>query len=61
VLLTYRSRLRGRFEGKGAVGGMNRFPVDGSPETHPPSWAQTVFAYGQRLSMGRIRRIYAGS
>ena len=27
--------LRGRFEGKGAVGGMSPFPVAGSPETTP--------------------------
>jgi hypothetical protein len=28
--------LRGRFGGKGAVGGMSPFPVAGSPETTPP-------------------------
>ena len=28
--------LRGRFEGKGAVGGMSPFPVADSPETTPP-------------------------
>jgi hypothetical protein len=28
--------LRGRFKGKGAVGGMGPFPVADSPETTPP-------------------------
>jgi len=28
--------LWGRFEGKGAVGGMSPFPVADSPETTPP-------------------------
>ena len=28
--------LRGRFKGKGAVGGMSPFPVADSPETTPP-------------------------
>jgi hypothetical protein len=28
--------LRGRFEGKGAVGGKSRFPVADPPETTPP-------------------------
>jgi hypothetical protein len=28
--------LRGRFEGKGAIGGRSPFPVADSPETTPP-------------------------
>jgi len=28
--------LRGRFKGKGAIGGMSPFPVADSPETTPP-------------------------
>ena len=36
ILLTHRCLLRGKFRGKGAVGGMNQFLVVNSPETTPP-------------------------
>ena len=36
ILLTHCCLLRGRFKGKGAVGGMSPFPVADSPETTPP-------------------------
>ena len=35
ILLTHCCLLRGRFKGKGAVGGMSPFPVAGSAETTP--------------------------
>ena len=37
--------LCGRFEGKGAVGGMIPFPVADSPETTPPVLGSTVTEY----------------
>jgi len=34
--------LRGRFKGKGAVGGMSPFPVADSPETTPPGLGSKI-------------------
>jgi len=34
--------LRGRFKGKGAVGGMNPFPVADSPETTPSRMGSNI-------------------
>jgi hypothetical protein len=36
ILLTHCCLLRGRFKGKGTVGGASPFPVADSPETTPP-------------------------
>ena len=44
--------LWGRFEGKGAIGGRGPFPVADSPETTPPSWAETGFGCGHRPALG---------
>jgi hypothetical protein len=44
--------LRGRFEGKGAVGRRSSFPVADSEETTPPSRPQRVFGCGDRPALG---------
>jgi len=44
--------LRGRFKGKGAVGGMGPFPVADSPETTPPRpWAHKIYARCTEVSV----------
>jgi tetratricopeptide (TPR) repeat protein len=46
--------LRGRFEGKGAIGGRTPFPVADSAETTPPLRVSTGLWLRSRASMGNI-------
>src|SRR5512137_2631141 len=49
--------VRGRFKGKGAVGGMSPFPVADSPETIPPGPGSNTCQYKSPLASSvKVRR-----
>jgi hypothetical protein len=46
--------LWGRFEGKGAVGGMSPFPVASSPETTPPVLGSNRLWLGRQVCLRKV-------